>query len=61
MTYGRWPEKLSKGVDEYHARDNPPRPHPRKKYFESHCHPNTVKRINNPSNFKYLPPYFTNG
>ena len=53
-------KKLSIWFDTGDAKDLPP-PAPRKIFWDSHALLYTVKRINNPSNFKYLPPYFTNG
>ena len=54
-------QKLSAGFDNSHAKKGLPTPHPRKIFWDSHTIIYTVKRINNPSNFKYLPPNFTNG
>ena len=54
-------QKLSKGVDNSHAKKGLPTPRPRKIFWDSRTIIYTVKCINNPSNFKYLPPYFTNG
>jgi hypothetical protein len=54
-------QKLSIGFDNSHAKKGLPYPTPRKNFWDSHTIIYTVKRINNPSNFKYLPPYFTNG